>query len=178
MKAESSNRSTDLLRDNKDTINHELAFIDRVRIARAEPHLKMTYEIKGQPANMDYIFEYLKTVRNPRFVLASSTGEFIVGDIDSTHASLFDEWNAQRKAVGKPQIARVVGSVVSAIAFDLNGDPDTHYVRLSVDSNFWDHLPAYAQALIDGGYTVVDASFKRVAPDIDYSVDRHMRENI
>jgi len=108
----------------------------------------------------------LKIVTDAHFVLASDE-EYRTGDIAaSSHVNLMSEWkeNARKSGLHLPSI------FVSGIDFRLKIDDSKKYVRLDVLTHNWKELPEYAKTLIEAGYTVVDAQYKRVDKDVDYSV--------
>ena len=128
---------------------------------------------------MNRVLSTLEIVTEPQFVLAhSSTGEFIVGDIRTTHAQLLERWNHEKKQQGLPEIPLYKVGVVSGIGFILKDDPTQKYVRLDVDSIYWEKLPPFAESLIDGGYTIVDATYRRISRDVDYNLFWTVRNDL
>lgn len=163
----------DLIRTNREGINRELSAVDQAR--RSGTNANLFPEILsgiGQETIASTL-SGLTIIKNPRFILAAETGEHLDGDITKTHEQLLTEWNNERKRQNLPEIPRLrVGSVISGISFQLrhNQAGDARYVRLDQDSREWEELPKYAQGLISGGFTVVDAYYKRIALDVDYKV--------
>ncbi len=171
MTAERPNRPFDLIRIHQGAIGRDLGRISQTRLNGQNTNLSSDLPIRmGEETDMNRLLAHLEITTDPHFILASrEEGEYVIGDITCTHAELRIEWNDNREKAGKPGIQMAI-EFVSGIVFRLKTDPLTQYIRLDAESYYWQELPPYAIALIDSGYTVVDAVYKRVARDVDYNL--------
>ena len=138
----------------------------RIHLRDIEEDLGKVNQLRWEtPSVRKKALESLKIVTDPHFVLASDL-EFITGDvITSSHAILLGAC-AERERKN-----RIFSSIfVSGIDFRLKIDDSKKYVRLDVLTHDWKELPEYAKTLIEAGYTVVDAQYRRIDKDVDYSV--------
>lgn len=157
-------RGLDLIEVHKNTINTELATLNRARqnAPGANIFSSMLASL-GEETDIRKVVAKLRVVADPHFVLASHDGGYKTGGISATHAGLQSRWDRERISQGLSITSNPRIDLVSGIGFGLKMDPGPKYVRLDSDSNWWDEeVPAFAQGLIDGGYVVLDARYKHI----------------
>lgn len=157
----------DLIEVHKKAIDEELAALNRARQNAPGANIfSNVLAALGEQTDVRKVVAKLSVVINPRFVLVSHSGEYKEGDISATHEGLQSRWDRERLGQGLGPISTGRIDLVSGIGFGLKMDSGTKYVRLDSDSAWWGKgVPPFAKGLIDGGYVVLDARYKRINAD-------------
>ncbi len=137
MDSEPLGEPVDLIKANEATINSEIN------------------RLKMEPLTAD------SHITNPQLILVSMEGDYVTGEIDTTHKELEAGLNLERKYKNLPPVSSTDISTASGTVFSLKADPTkTRYVRL--DSLLYrDDIPPHVAALMQEGYIVLDARYNR-----------------